>query len=276
MAAAAGEGHRLRQPVVQQHAVRQIGEGSRAAPDRRPGGTSLRASPTIFEDHHRAEPRVSCPVVDRRGGAFDGRPDPRRGGRAGNSVSDRQFYRAEWPGPSGFRAGSRVPPSIIWNTSSSGRPAAPPDATRLVMRSATRVYDMSPLPGRSCAHYRVADRVERDIRASLPFEEQRLFLPPFARHESGLSARGNVVTVETVLPLVVLRATLNSAWSGDGSTDRGTDHEDRYACARPPRLDRGRRRPAARRQADTEQDCGDLLRSRSRPCDEALRLLDDE
>ena len=266
VAVAAGQGNRLGEPVVQQHAVRQIGQ--KVVLRQVDGLERDRPRGAHIMEHHDGADHLPAPIVDGGGGVFDGRLEP--------VAPDEQAVRREADGavelnglpPSGSEPVRVWSPSMIWNTSASGRPNAScrgqpvmPFGHGIEIGHVARDID---------AEHGVADRVERDFRALL-FEEQRLFRR-LALDDVPKGTRQRIA-VEVGLLEIILGAALDGL-PGDVLIVRRTDDQDRDVRRRPPDLFEARDALAIR-QAQVEQDGRDPVPAQPfEPIDEPRRAFD--
>ena len=182
--------------------------------------------------------------MDRSGRVFDGRLRPvppdqdavRDEGR-GLVVQDRRARI-------GSAAGSRVAPSIIWSTSSSGRPAA--SAARPARHRFRDPVEIGDAARSVRAEQGVANRIERDLDA-FRFGERRLFRQfPF----DGVTERARQpVAVEAIREQIVARARPDDL-PRDLFILVRADDEDRDGWARPGAVSPTRRCPGNRAAAD--------------------------
>ena len=231
MAMAAGQGNRLGEPVVEQHAVGQVGQkvvlGQIDGPQRHRPHLAH-----VLEHDHRAD-HLPSPIVDRRRGVFDRRLEP--------VASDEEAGRRQIDGPIELhRPVRRVPRRFAGCRIEDREHFRELPAQRLLARPARHAFGHEIEVGHDTvdigAEHGVADRVEGRFRALL-FKEQR-FVRRLALDDVADGPRQRRAG-EVSLEDTILGAALDGL-SGDILIVWRADDQNRHVGRRPPDLFEGR------------------------------------
>ena len=267
VAVAAGQANRLGEPVVQQHAVGQIGqEVVLRQVDGLQGHRPRLAH--VLEHDHRAD-HLPAPVVDRGGGVFDGRLEPVApdeeavGGQADDSVELNGLVH-------------RVPRGFARRGVNDVEYLGERPAQRLLTRPARHAFghgvEIRHVARDIGAEHGVADRVEGHLSALL-FEEQRL-VRRFSLDDP-LEGSRQRVAVEAI-PVEVVQGSARDGLRGGVFVVRRADDEDRNVRRRLPDLFQGCD-PLVVRRAQIEHDRRDPVPAQPfEPIDEPGHVFDDE